>query len=289
MPLKYQLRNGDIVEILTQPNRHPSRDWLGLAKTSRARSKIRAWLNANERASSAALGRELTEKEFRRYKRSVKHFTDDKNLKQALSKLGFAELDDFYAAVGYGKANPQTLLASLVPEGDLQIESEGVVKRVVNRALGRGAKAVKVSGMDDMLITLAKCCSPVRGEEIIGYISRGKGVSVHSIHCPNVTQLMYDSERKIDVEWSSGKDGTSLFDIKLALEVENRQGLLAKVTSAIAEENIDIKHIDADTFETADAKIEIVLSVTDRKQMEKIITRIRRIKGVYDVERIRNY
>jgi GTP pyrophosphokinase len=289
VPLKYQLRNGDIVEILTQPNRHPSRDWLGLAKTSRARSKIRAWLNANERASSTALGREITEKEFRKYKRSVKHFTDDKNLKQALGKLGFAELDDFYAAVGYGKANPQALLSSLVPEVDLQVQPEGVVKRAVKRALGRGAKAVMVSGMDDMLITLAECCSPVRGEEIIGYIRRGKGVSVHSIHCPNVTQLMYDSERKIDVEWSSGKDGASLFDIKLALDVENRQGMLAKITSTIAEENINIKHIDADTFESADARIEIVISVTDSKHMEKIIARIRRIKGVHDVERIRNY
>ena len=236
----------------------------------------------------AALGRELTEREFRRYKRSVKHFSDDKSLRQALDKLGFAELDDFYAAVGYGKATPQALLASLVPEDDLHVKKEGVVSRVVNRALGRGAQAVKVSGMDDMMISLAKCCSPVRGEEIFGYISRGKGVSVHSAHCPNVTQLMYDSERKIDVEWSTGKDGAVLFDVKLLLDVENQQGILAKITSAIAEEKINIKHIDAKTFETADAKIEIVLSVTDRKQMERVMTRIRRIKGVHDVERIRS-
>jgi guanosine-3',5'-bis(diphosphate) 3'-pyrophosphohydrolase len=288
VPLKYQLRNGDIVEILTQPNRRPSRDWLGLAKSSRARSKIRAWLNANERASSTALGRDLTEREFRRYKRSVKHFSDDESLRQALDKLGFAELDDFYAAVGYGKATPQALLASLVPEDDLQVKKEGVVSRVVNRALGRGAQAVKVSGMDDIMISLAKCCSPVRGEEILGYISRGKGVSVHSAHCSNVTQLMYDSERKIDVEWSTGKDGAVFFDVKLLLDVDNQQGILAKITSAIAEEKINIKHIDAQTFETADAKIEIVLSVTDRKQMERVMTRIRRIKGVHDVERIRS-
>jgi guanosine-3',5'-bis(diphosphate) 3'-pyrophosphohydrolase len=288
VPLKYQLRNGDIVEILTQPNRHPSRDWLAMAKTSRARSKIRAWLNANERASSTALGRELTEKEFRKYKRSVKHFTDTEGLRQALNKVGFAELDDFYAAVGYGKATPQALLSSLVPEGDLRIKREGMVSRVVKRALGRGAQAVKVSGMDDMMISLAKCCSPVRGEDILGYISRGKGVSVHSVRCPNVTQLMYDSERKIEVEWSTGKDGVALFDIKLLLDVENRQGMLAKITSAIAEENIDIKHVEAQTFETAEAKIEVVLCVTDRKQMERIISRIRRIKGVHYVERIRN-
>jgi GTP pyrophosphokinase len=287
VPLKYPLRNGDIVEILTQPNRHPSRDWLGIAKTSRARSKIRAWLNANERASSTALGRELTDKEFRRYKKTLKQFGDD-GLRAALSKLGFADLDDFYAAVGYGKSTPQSLLSSLVPENDLEEKQEGVVRRAVKRALGRGSRAVMVSGMDDMMISLAKCCSPVRGEEIIGYISRGKGVSVHSVHCPNVTQLMYDSERKIDVEWSAGKDGVTLFDIKLLIDVADRPGMLAKITSAIAEENIDIRHIDADTYETAEAKIEVVLSVTDRKHMERIMARIGRIKGVHDVERIRS-
>jgi GTP pyrophosphokinase len=288
VPLKYQLRNGDIVEILTQPNRHPSRDWLGLAKTSRARSKIRTWLNANERASSTALGRELTEKEFRKYKRSIKQFADEESLQQALKKLGFAELDDFFAAVGYGKATPQTLLSSLLPEEDLEIKREGVVRRAVKRALGRGARAVKVSGMDDMMISLAKCCSPVRGEEIIGYISRGKGVSVHSVNCPNVTQLMYDSERKIEVEWSSGKDGASFFDIKLLLDVEDQRGMLAKITSAIAEEKIDIKHIDAKTFEPSEARIEVVLSVADRRHMERVMARIRRIDGVHDVQRVRN-
>jgi GTP pyrophosphokinase len=286
VPLKYQLKNGDIIEILTQPSRHPSRDWLTVVKTSRARSKIRAWLNANERAESTALGKELTDKEFRRYKWSVKQFGAGGKLEAALSKLGYAEIEDFYAAVGYGKATPQALLSSLVPEEELQEKHEGPVRRAVRRALGRGARAVEVSGMDDMMITLAECCSPVRGEEIIGYISRGKGVSVHSLACPNVKQLMFDSERKIDVEWSSKRGGDSLFDIKLQLDVENRQGLLAKITSAIAEEKIDIKNVDAQTYEPADARIEVVLAVPDRKHMDKVIARIRRIKGVREVERV---
>ncbi|HXV76434.1 MAG TPA: bifunctional (p)ppGpp synthetase/guanosine-3',5'-bis(diphosphate) 3'-pyrophosphohydrolase, partial [Candidatus Polarisedimenticolaceae bacterium] len=176
VPLRYELKNGDIVEILTNPNRHPSRDWLSLARTSRARGKIRAWLNANERERSVALGRELTDKHFRRFKVTLKEFDTDSVLEPALAKLGLAQLDDFYAAVGYGKLTPQSLLTLLVPESDLQEKKEGVVERVVKRALRRSDRGISVRGLDDVMVTLAKCCNPVRGEEIIGYISRGRGV-----------------------------------------------------------------------------------------------------------------
>ena len=288
VPLKYTLQNGDIVEILTQPNRHPSRDWLALAHTSRARSKIRAWLNANERERSLALGKELTEKELRKYKISIKKAEEDGRIKAVLTKMGFAALDDFFTAVGYGKVTPHSLLAGLVPESELKVKPEGVVSRAVRRALGRGEGGIKVSGMDDMMITLAGCCNPVRGEEIVGYISRGKGVSVHSVQCPNVEQLMYDSERRIEVEWTSGKDGQSEFDVKLRLDVEDQQGLLAKIVSAVSEEKTNIKNVEAQTFGTTDARVSMVIGVSDRKHMERILSRIRRIKGVRAVERTLN-
>ena len=286
VPLRYELRNGDIVEILTNPNRQPSRDWLSLARTSRARGKIRAWLNANERERSVGLGRELTEKHFRKYKTSLKEFDAETQLAPALGKLGVAELEDFFAAVGYGKLTPSALLGILGPEEQLQEKSEGVVQRVVNRALGRGDRGIKVLGMDDVMVSLAKCCNPVRGEEIIGYISRGRGVSVHSTTCANVTDLMYDPERRIAVEWGSERDG-EVFDVKLLLDVENRQGLLAKIVSTVADEKLNIKNVEADAFEVGDAKIQIVLSVADRRQMERVMSRIRRIKGVREVERVR--
>ena len=286
VPLRYELRNGDIVEIMTNANRHPSRDWLSLAKTSRARSKIRAWLNANERERSVALGRELSDKHFRKYKVSLKEFNAESHLKPALSKLGLSELDDYFAAVGYGKLTPQSLLSALVPEDELQEKPDGVVRRVVTRALRLGERGISVRGMDDVMVSLAKCCSPVRGEQIVGYISRGRGVSVHSVNCPNVTQLMYDPERKIEVEWSSSRDGEPLFDVKLQLEVENRQGLLAKIVSTVADEKINIKNVEADAREISDAKIQIVLAVADRKQMERVMGRIKRIKGVREVERV---
>ena len=134
---------------------------------------------------------------------------------------------------------------------------------VVGRALGRSERGITVRGMDDIMITLAKCCNPVRGEQIIGYISRGKGVSVHSVACPNVAQLMYDSDRKIEVEWGVGEDGSRHFDIKLILEVEDRQGLLAKIVSAISDEKTNIKNVEAQTDESPEAKISLVLGVVE--------------------------
>ena len=287
VPLRYELRNGDIVEILTQTGRHPSRDWLKFVKTSRARSKIRAWLNANERDRSTALGRELTEKEFRKYRRTLKEFDDEGKLEPALSKLGYAALDDFFAAVGYGKVTPSSLLQTLMPEEELQPKSEWPVTRAVRRALGRGHRGVKVRGMDDMMVRLAECCNPVRGESIVGYITRGKGVSVHSTRCPNVTQLMFDPARRIDVEWSTGSDG-DLFDVKLVLDVEDRQGLLAKIVAVVAEEKTNIKNVEANTSETSDAQIMMIIAVADNRQMNRVIGRIRRIKGVRDVQRRRS-
>jgi len=286
VPLRTQIQNGDIIEILTQPGHNPSRDWLALAKTTRARSKIRAWLKANERARSVALGRELVERQFRKYKVSLRSVSDDPRVADALRKLGLAELDDYFAAVGYGKVTPHVLLAAVVPAATLHPRSEGVVARVVKRALGLGERGIKVHGMDDVMIALARCCNPVRGEQIVGYITRGKGASVHSVHCPNVTRLLFDSERRIDVEWDSAPDTGSLYDVRLVLGMDDRPGVLAKVLAAIADEKSNVKNLDAKTFEGSEAKVSLLLAVSDRQQMEKVMDRIRKVGGVRQVERV---
>jgi GTP pyrophosphokinase len=285
VPLKYALQNGDIVEILTQPSSHPSRDWLALAKTSRARSKIRSWLKAHERERSVALGRELTEKEFRKYRLPFKERGDDPRLAEALRKLGFANLEDYLAAVGYGKLTPHALVGQLVPASELKERPEGVVTRAVRRALGIGDRKIKVRGMDDVMINLAKCCNPVRGDPVVGYITRGKGVSVHARDCPNLTSLLVDPERRIEVEWdAAGTD--AVYDVKLTLDLEDQQGLLAKIVSAVAEEKTNIRNVDAKTFEGNNARVTMVLAVADRDQMERVMARIRKIKGVREVERV---
>lgn len=287
VPLRYSLQNGDILEILTRPESHPSRDWIALARTTRARSKIRAWINASERRRSVELGKELTEKEFRKYRVSAKDWLEAGKSGEALRKLGYSSVEDFFAAVGYGKIMPGALLAQLVPEADLKpAKPDGPVARVVKRALGLGERRVKVSGMDDVMITLSKCCNPVRGEEIVGYISRGKGVSVHSVHCPNMAALMADPERRIDVEWDGADARTSVYEVKLSLDVEDRQGLLAKVVSSIADEKANIRNVEAKTFEGNDARITVVMAVTDRAMLEKVMVRIRRLDGVREVARL---
>jgi guanosine-3',5'-bis(diphosphate) 3'-pyrophosphohydrolase len=286
VPLKSQLQNGDIVEILTQPGHNPSRDWLAVARTTRARSKIRAWLKANERARSEALGRELVDREFRKYKLSLRAVAEDGRVAEALRKLGLADLQDFFAAVGYGKVAPHALVAVVVPPSDLQPRTDGVVARVVKRALGLAERGIKVRGMDDVMVVLARCCNPVRGEEIVGYITRGKGVSVHSVQCPNVTRLLFDSERRIDVEWDTAQPAASVFDVRLVLGVDDRPGVLAKILSAIADEHSNVKNLDAKTFEGSDARVSLVLGVTDRQQMQRVMDRIRKIGGVRQVERV---
>jgi GTP pyrophosphokinase len=284
--LRTPLGNGDIVEIVTHANAHPSRDWLSLAKTSRARGKIRAWLNANQREKSVILGRDLVEKELRKFRLSPREILDGGRAADVLKKMGFPTLDDFLAAVGYGKVTPRSLVAMILPDEELKPKADGVVTRVVKRALGIGERRVKVRGMDDMMITLARCCNPVRGEDIVGYITRGKGVSVHSVQCTNVRSLMFDPERRIDVEWDSAGAKGSLFDVKLALDVSDRQGLLAKIVSVVADEKANIRNVEAKTFEGHDARVTIVMAVTDRAQLERVIARVRKTEGVHNVERV---
>lgn len=289
VPLKYVLQNGDIIEILTQPSKVPNRDWLTLAKTSRARSKIRSWLNATERTKSVTLGKELTEKELRKYKLSPALLQDEEKTAPILKKVGLAELDDFFAAVGYGKITAYSFVTSLVPKSELkEVKPDGRVTRAFKKALGLGHRAVKVRGFDDdVMITLGRCCNPVRGEAIIGYITRGKGVTVHSTQCPNVGRLMYDSERRIEVEWDARVDGTATFDVKLVLTVQDRQGLLAKIVSTIADMKANIKNVEATTAEGSNAHIRIILVVKDQAHMNRVISGISRIQGVLDVIRAR--
>jgi guanosine-3',5'-bis(diphosphate) 3'-pyrophosphohydrolase len=289
VPLKYTLQNGDIIEILTQPNKTPNRDWLTIVHTSRARSKIRSWLSTSERAKSVSLGRELTEKDLRKYKLSPTVLQNEEKTAPILRKLGLAALDDFFAAVGYGKVTAHSFVAALVPSGELkEAPEDGRVARAVKRALGLGRRAVKVKGLDDdVLITLGRCCNPVRGEEILGYITRGKGVTVHATHCPNVARLMYDPERRIDVEWDFHADDSAVFNVKLILAVQDRQGLLSKIIAVISNYKANIKDVDAKTPEGRDARIQVVLTVKDQGHLKRVMSGIAKIPGVLDVIRAR--
>jgi len=283
VPLKYHLRNGDIVEIDTQANHAPSRDWLALVKTSRARNKIKHWINVAQRKEALEIGKRLIEKEARKYDISLKKITDQ-DYARVTRDYGCALPDDLYAGIGYGTFAARQVLAKLVPAAKLEPARPSRLASSLKRVLGGSSDlAIQVHGLDDLMVYRAKCCNPVRGEEIIGYITRGKGIAVHSRHCSNVQNLLYDADRRIDVQWVGPK--LALYPIKLTLVTEDRQGLLADVTSVIANVHSNIQSFEARTTDSR-ATIDITVDIVDVEHLEKIVSSLRKIEGVYQVERV---
>ncbi|HEX4438614.1 MAG TPA: bifunctional (p)ppGpp synthetase/guanosine-3',5'-bis(diphosphate) 3'-pyrophosphohydrolase [Thermoanaerobaculia bacterium] len=286
VPLRTALTSGDIVEILTAPNQAPSRDWLSSVVTSRARHKIRHFIHEEEKRQAVELGRRLLERELKKYRRTIKKLDADGTIGRELAQWGFSKPEDLFAAVGYGKLPPRAALERLVPAEELakpEAPRESAVSRVVRKILPFGAPDIVVVGHNDLLATLAKCCNPVPGEPIIGYITRGRGVSVHSEKCPNVENLLYDPGRQIDVTWAGAKNAS--YAIELDVLTEDRPGLLADVTQAIAGEGSNIRRIEARVGEMREATVNVSLETSDAKQLEKIVSRIKAIQGVKDVVR----
>jgi GTP pyrophosphokinase len=283
-PLRTELKNGDIVEILTSPSHSPSPDWLAFVQTPRARTKIRQWLNAERRNRAVELGKTLTDREFKRFRFNLKpHVQEATRLREALLGMGFPSIEDFYAGVGYGKAVPKALVERLDPQAKAQETPAGGLTQVVKRALGLSGTKVAVRGLDDALIILARCCNPIRGEPIVGYITRGRGVTVHSERCPNLEKLLYDPERRIEVVWEGADE--SRFDVRLTVFSEDRPGILARITQAIADAKSNIKHVEARTFEDRRGEITLLLDIRDVDHLQKIVERLKGIDGVYHVER----
>src|SRR5438045_1023768 len=230
VPLRTHMRNGDIVEIVTATGHKPSRDWLNFVVTSHARYEIKYLIRREERIRAIELGRKVLEKEARRYDLNIKTLIEEPASAKAFVEFGASKPDEIYALVGYGKLAPKQLLAKLVPTEQLQEKAPvGPVASAVKRVFGGGEEKIKVPGVDDLMVFRARCCNPIRGEKIVGYITRGKGVSVHSATCPNVVNLLYDPERRIEVEWDKTTlaDASARSTVKLTMQVEDRKGMLA--------------------------------------------------------------
>jgi GTP pyrophosphokinase len=261
---------------------------LNFVATSRARNKIKHLIHSEEKARAIELGQKLFDKEARRYDLNPKTLVEGDGWSKVLGDLGVQKADDVFAAIGYGKVQTKQVLLKLVPAETLHEKPpEGPVTAVVRRVLGTGEEKIKVRGFDDLMVFRARCCNPIRGEKIVGYITRGKGVSVHSATCPNVVNLLYDPERRIDVEWdkSPAGDGTARYTVKLTMEVEDRKGLLAAVSAKIADINTNIKNMEARTDEDKRARIDMTIEITDLKHLEKVIKAVRGVEGVLGVQR----
>ncbi len=284
VPLRSHLNNGDIVEIVTQARHTPSRDWLNFVVTSKARNKIKHFLEGEEKVRAVDLGRRLIEKELRRFDLNTKTLLSDPELQRAATASGMQKIDEMLAAVGFGRLSARQVLDKLVPTGDLKERPTTGVVSAVRRALAGDRDRIKVRGADDMLVVRARCCNPIRGEKIVGYITRGKGVSVHSVNCPNVTNLLYTADRRIDVEWDRGEDQGG-YTVDLTLSVEDRKGLLAEISSKIADVNTNITSIEAKTHEGHLDHIDMTIEISDVKHLDKVLKSIRKVAGVLGVER----
>jgi GTP diphosphokinase / guanosine-3',5'-bis(diphosphate) 3'-diphosphatase len=285
--LRHEISSGDVVEILTQKGHGPSHDWLSFVKSSHAKSKIRHWINLHEREEATDMGRRLLEKESRAFGRSLKKI-DEGDLQRAASEWGLSKIEDLYAAVGFGKYSARQVLTKVLGESAQPAQSDvddtkPTLVKTVKRMLGIGEAPLVVKGHGDLLVFRAKCCTPIPGDEIVGYITRGRGVAVHTRSCPNVQNLLYQAERRIAVEW--GGESAATFPVQLAIRAKDRAGLLAEITAVISGAGSNIRNLESRP-DRLNARIEASLEIADRRQLESILANIRKISGVLGVERV---
>ncbi|HEX7285413.1 MAG TPA: bifunctional (p)ppGpp synthetase/guanosine-3',5'-bis(diphosphate) 3'-pyrophosphohydrolase [Candidatus Angelobacter sp.] len=297
VPLRYKLNNGDVVEIMTQSGHNPSRDWLAIAKSTRARNKIRHWLNIHQRERAIEIGKKLMEKQARKYRLAMKDFEDAK-LDAIAKDYGLGGGQDLLAGIGYGKYSARQVLAKLSPglQDDGQPAPEepprSTLSTAIRRVFGQSADggAIKVKGYNDLLVYRARCCNPIRGESIVGYVTRGKGVAVHAVSCPNVNNLMYEADRRIAVEWTkppkaATPSGKATYPVKLTVFCDDRAGMLKQLTAVISDDNTNIRNIEARTADSQ-ATIDIVIDIEDVKHLERVMGGLRKIPGIHDVQRL---
>jgi len=292
VPLRTELQNGDIVEIVTSPNHVPSKDWLKIVKTPRARSKIRQWIKNEERARSVSLGRDLLEKEIRRLGKSPNQLLRPESVALALERYSFETEEELFAALGYGKVSPRQAVSRLLPPEEFQAltEAEEGREKKGERKPSRPRPAeegVRIRGIDDILVRFSKCCSPVPGDDIIGFITRGRGVSIHTVDCPNAVSLMADPERQIAVSWDGKRKEPH--QVKIRVEIgKDRPGVLAEITTAISSTNTNITQADIRVTEERVGVNNFVLEVSDLKQLQATMQAIQKVDGVVGVERVKS-
>ncbi|PIE73941.1 MAG: GTP pyrophosphokinase [Deltaproteobacteria bacterium] len=293
VPLKYQLQNGDIVEIVTSPTQTPRRGWLDLVKTSRARTRIRSWLRKEEREKALQLGREICEREMRRYNTSLKKIIKSGHIRLILKQFRCNSLEDLLAKVGSGTITLPNLVKGLVPaelkkedvgDQDVKLTPEELAKRLVSQAAAQDSgkqSGIRIDGIDGMLVKISQCCRPLPGDPIVGFITMGRGVSVHTSTCRNL--LSSDPKRWIDVSWSGIAEKT--FKVKISITAENSRGIFVEISSIISTDGASIVDISAHTTPTDQAQMDISLEVTDLNHLQQLLQHLRQIPKVIRVRR----
>lgn len=286
VPLKSELHNGDIVEVMTSPNQAPSKDWLKYVRTSKARNKIRQWVKTEQREKSLQMGRDLFEKELRKYGFSLNRALASPGMAEAVAELGFQKVDDLLAGLGYGKVSLGQVIARIVPQEKLHGEpaKAGRIGKVLDKIRKKPSNAIKIHGIEDILVRYAKCCNPLPGDPVLGFITRGRGVTVHTVDCPYVQEA--DPERRVEVEWDMKKKASR--PVKIRVHCYDQKGMLAGITGAIT--NCEANIISATVLSTKDRKgiNNFEVDVQDLDHLNRVINALLQVKGVYKVERLRN-
>jgi GTP pyrophosphokinase len=289
--LKYKMKNGDRVEILTSKQKHPSRDWLSFVKTSKARSKIIHAINHREREKSLELGREILETEIRKYGFNPAEVLKGKMLDEAIHASGFNTLDNLFIGIGFGKTSVRHVVDKLLPKETLeefakQVPTVKVSEPSAETKGGRSGIKVKSFG-DDMMLRIGKCCNPVPGDTIIGYITRGRGVSIHSVDCPSMMSLAGETERLVEVEWDTSHK--TPFPARISIVTEDKPGLLGKISSAVSECDVNMTRANVQTSALKRAYFDLSLEILDLDHLNRTLETLRKIPGVIHVERIKEY
>jgi GTP pyrophosphokinase len=302
VPLRSKLRTGDIVEIITQKDHKPSRDWLTFVKSPRARNKIKHWLNEDQRRRAVEIGRKLLEREAKKYKVPLSQIVDQ-DLSRIAGEYGVSTAADLLATLGQGKHSAHNVLNKLVPgianaalgesETGVETKPSGNVAAAMSDAVRKlhltGSDSLQVEGQNDLLVYRARCCNPIRGEEIVGYVTRGKGVAVHARSCPNVQNLLYESDRRIAVEWSRVGDQTvgrpQRYPVKITVFCDDRAGMLKELTAVISDDNTNIRGVEAREGEDGEAIVEFVVEAEDLRHLNRMVLGLRRVGGVRAVQR----
>jgi GTP pyrophosphokinase len=300
VPLRTKLRTGDIVEIVTQKDHKPSRDWLTFVKSPRARNKIKHWLNEDQRRRAVEIGRKLLEREAKKFKVPMSQI-DDQDLGRIANEYGVATAADLLAALGQGKHSAHQVLNKLAPgyanQGDAEVSpetkpggsGEPAMSDAVRKLHLSGSDSLQVEGQNDLLVYRARCCNPIRGEEIVGYVTRGKGVAVHARSCPNVQNLLYESDRRINVEWSRVGDQSAgqpqRYPVKITVFCDDRAGMLKELTAVISDENTNIRGVELRQAENGEAVVDFVVEAQDLHHLNRMVLGLRRVDGVRAVQR----
>ncbi|MBU0574957.1 MAG: bifunctional (p)ppGpp synthetase/guanosine-3',5'-bis(diphosphate) 3'-pyrophosphohydrolase [Proteobacteria bacterium] len=280
VPLKYQLKNGDTVEIITQAGHHPSKDWLKFVVTSRAIAKIRYWVKTEERKRSLALGRDLLEKEFKKHHLKFGQIAKSSKMAEIYAEYHIDSLDDLMAGVGYGKVSPKHVVHHFLPEEETKKET------TVARTRKKGAEAapvgVSLTGIEDIMVRFGKCCDPIPGDEITGYISRGRGITVHTANCAHIREM--DPDRLVDVQWEIREKRE--YPVQMRIIGNDKKGLLADISSAITSVDVNITHAEINISQDGEAICDFSVNVNDLHQFNKVITAVKKVREVISVERL---